>query len=221
MKITKPEEYTWKRFATLKVKIKCPKCKKERIVGARRTAKTDMCQPCGYSECTEKRLRNMKLKIAKPRYLRYCKHCGKSMMITANQIKDGRVVCNNRCRIELTKKRKKCICLICKKEFIRPLSALGHYCSRKCQGVTLSKYWKDHPEEQKRRAHKRTGRIASEEQRNKHKIATLKNWGKDKYLYNIFRGVFFKGLQLTKLDKKVIEASILLHKIRRSLNVTE
>lgn len=58
----------------------------------------------------------------------------------------------------------------------------------------------------------------------KHAEEQKRRFKNDKFLFNFFKGKYLIGFEkenykLTNLDKKVIKAKILIHKIRRSLNV--
>lgn len=114
--------------------VKCPVCKKEREILRRRMGqrKTEICYKCSKDYFNEKRLEGLRKALIVKRYAKKCTNCGKLLMLTNNQIKNGRLVCNIKCRIELSKNRKECICLNCGKEFIVPISAGGKHCSKKC-----------------------------------------------------------------------------------------
>jgi hypothetical protein len=75
-----------------------------------------------------------------------CTQCGKTFMATIEGALYCCDKCGNRHRHEFGKKYTK-NCIVCGKEYQTKLPKKAKYCSSKCRGVTVTKYWKDaHPE---------------------------------------------------------------------------
>jgi len=135
-----------------------------------------------------------------------CQNCGKKFWLPVSGRKHKNIFCSVKCSCKYHKEyshinnnepKKKALCAFCGKEMWvtkkRRLTGKEIYCSRDC---------------------KFKGR------RGKY----IPNWEKDSNIYNYFKGFLFPNIpksQLTNVDKNVINGIILIHKIRRSLNVNK
>jgi len=170
--------------------------------------------------------------MEKPVYYK-CKNCGIKFKTNPSNhlrydkpepLRSTNIFCSKKCQYEFVKKNhgyintnlirrgKTVKCFQCGKEIYKKrykLISKKFFCSFRC----YKKFDKDNPERKDLLRKHRLG------------FAELINSPHcDKYLYNWMKGLLFPNIskyQLTDLDKKVIEAKILLFKIRRSSNVNE
>lgn len=143
-----------------------------------------------------------------------CNFCGKELWRWRFELKRSHSFCNSRCQMNYYIK-------IQKKKIIPPPLSWNHpnaIATRFKKGEQRGeKYWFT-----KGFFPWNKGIDSTPEMKIHLKKLNIENWKNEKYLFNVFRGQMFgKNYKPSKLDRKAIKASILIHKIRRSLNVNK
>ncbi len=209
----------------MKIKKICVQCGGTYWVYPYREHTTYFCSP----ECSFQSRRKRKIKI--------CPVCYKEFEVKESAQRQG--YCGNKCMGIYSSKRVGKKCAICEKEYFPQFSIRNKskYCSKKCFGIS------EKQRERKRNGENKTCQICGKQfycnpayvnrriccsNPCKHKYKSLHNWKKDEHLFNYYAGRFktvllgkgkkpiiLKDFKLTDLDKKVIEAKVLLFKIRR------
>lgn len=160
-----------------------------------------------------------------------CVICGKMFIYLIDTKNKIRETCSSECLRELKgriRRRKiKTHCSYCGKPLERIPSHMKAYETHFCNLICLGKYYRG----KKRGGRKKGVRCSKETEFKKGSHPNLKGefkpghrdqrkrWLNDDYMFKVFNGMLFgKGHIPNALDKKVIEAKILISKIQRSIN---
>jgi len=172
-----------------------------------------------------------------------CKQCGKEFEIETHRLKDKEKgkFCSVKCRGKFyngennprfsTKIVKCSNCgKLLKRTFYHRNKNKHFFCNHQCRGI----YIRENPVfgvGGRRGTHasiktefKKGTCMSPETQFKKGDLFFKKRYENDHYLFNLFHGHLFPNIsksQLTKIDIKAIKTKILIHKIRRSLNVNK
>jgi len=177
-------------------KLLCGNCGKEIFRVPSEIRKVNFCNKKCYGE------------YKKIIYMSFCKNCGKDFRVRLDRIKRGVKYCSLKCNY------------LDNKDLILENSQKSRFKKgRKTWNKGLSN---ETSELMQIISNKKLGQKRIKETRELMSKISKEHWANDKYLFSIFRGqIFGKGYKPNKLDKKVIKTNILIHKIRRSLNVNK
>lgn len=207
----------------MKIKKICKRCGKEFEVYPHRKKSAKYCS---------RKCQNPKKRIRK-----ICLICGKEFECYPNSLKPNRrKFCSLQCRYDSQKSKYKIprirkICINCGKSFIfvqRQPHHKGKFCSKECRNE-LGVNWKGRGKRKVKceYCNKLIIRHLWYIENSKNYFCSFKchlnwQWENPEQIFNILKGQMFgKGYKPNELDKKAIKASILIHKIRRSLNVNK